>query len=62
MGDGDEETEICNLRIIFKKELKVRGFFQLILTDSSGHNSLKMMLSCKSSDRLPYIIQDHNSV
>lgn len=61
VGDGDEGPEIFNLRII-KKELKVRGFFQLIITDSSAQNSLNMMLSCKSSVRLPHIIQDHKSV
>lgn len=61
VGDGDEGMEICNLRII-KKGNESEGFLQLILTDSSGQNSLNMMVNSKSSDRLPYIIQDHKSI
>lgn len=57
--DGDEGTEIYNLRIM-KKGIESEGvFFQLILTDISGQNSFNVMLSCKSSGRLAYSIQDH---
>lgn len=59
--DGHEETEIYNLRIT-KKGIEGEVFFQLILTDISGQNSFNMTLSCKSSDRIPYSIQDHKSV
>lgn len=61
VGDGDEGTKICSLRIILKRKMKVRGFFQLIVTHSSGQISLGMMLS-KSSDGLPYFIQGDQSV
>lgn len=59
--DSDEGTEIYKLRNM-KKGIESEFFCQLILSDISRQNSLNMMLSCKSSDRLPYSVQDHKSL